>query len=209
MKAERVLLFFDRKFIDPVKSVLMPTDIDSLFFDRERMISLPATERNVIDMVLRKIHDEHTLQKEGHVDMARALTAQLLVSLIRHGTAVEPVVRDSSWRNSASAYAVSDIVNYIDQNFYNHITLSTLSKQFYMNASALSRSFKSVMSVTLTDYINQKRIEKAKELLEQRNDSISVTSAQVGFNTPTYFLKIFKRYTGLSPVAYKNQTKCR
>nr|WP_235196433.1 helix-turn-helix transcriptional regulator [Streptococcus mitis] len=63
--------------------------------------------------------------------------------------------------------------------------------------------FKKETGETLVKYITDKRINAAKSLLSQTNISISQVSCQVGYDNYSYFTKIFKQRTGLSPGDYR------
>lgn len=200
----RVILLFDQAFIDPVIALLETADIRSVFFEKERLITLTSVGRSAMDTLLKRMSDELSARQDGFVSMARLHAAQIFVSLLRHSTASNTVESDAA---RPTAKTIMDVVEYINEHYQSPVSLHTLSSRFYMNASALSRSFKTAMSVPLTEYINQKRIDKAREILEKRNDSIVDISAEVGFSTPNYFVKVFKRFTGISPVAYKKSLK--
>jgi YesN/AraC family two-component response regulator len=123
---------------------------------------------------------------------------QLLICLARNGITDEKAKKHKKDRSN-----IANIVDYIDKNFDKKITLESLSNIFFMNQSALSRSFNAVVGVSVISYINLKRIEKAKELLENQDFSINSLSDLLGFNTTTYFEKVFKKITSLTPTEYK------
>ena len=72
---------------------------------------------------------------------------------------------------------------------------------FYVDSSYLRRAFKKEFNMTITDFLTQVRMEKAKELLAQ-NYKLSDISEMVGFNDSSYFSKVFKKYFGKSPSEY-------
>jgi len=67
----------------------------------------------------------------------------------------------------------------------------------------LSNLFKKQTGITLIDYINHYRVEKAKELLSDPLNKIYWITEQVGFVNQRYFSQVFKRITGLTPVEYR------
>ncbi len=69
----------------------------------------------------------------------------------------------------------------------------------------LSREFKRVYGISPVDYLNLLRIEKAKQLLQSPRAGISQIAYACGFNDPTYFARLFKKHTGLSPSKFRNQ----
>lgn len=99
---------------------------------------------------------------------------------------------------------IDEIINIIEYNYDKNININTLAKNIYMNPSYLSRLFREEKGITLKEYILQKKIERAKELLRRKNISVKMVSNSVGFTDPLYFSRIFKRKTGLSPLEFKN-----
>ena len=99
--------------------------------------------------------------------------------------------------------SIQRIVEYIDHHYYEDINRSILADMVYLSADHLARIFKKETGETLVKYITDKRINAAKSLLSQTNISISQVSSQVGYDNYSYFTKIFKQRTGLSPGDYR------
>lgn len=96
------------------------------------------------------------------------------------------------------------VLQYIEDHFTEQISLEDLSKYFSINKYHLCHMFKSVTSFSIFEYIIQKRILKARELLRS---PISVQEAGelAGFQTNSYFIRTFHKYTGISPRKYAQQ----
>ncbi|WAM33588.1 response regulator transcription factor [Caldicellulosiruptor morganii] len=105
---------------------------------------------------------------------------------------------------------VKKVIEYIKANyFYSEISLSEISEKFFVSPSYLSRLFKKETGKNLSDFINEYRIEKAKELLATTDLKTYEIADKVGIPDPHYFSRIFKRYTGYSPSEYKEAIKFR
>ncbi|MGL4992380.1 MAG: response regulator transcription factor [Sarcina sp.] len=105
-----------------------------------------------------------------------------------------------------SSLVISNIIFFIDTNYSNkELSLNFLSKKFFINSSYLSTMFKKATNKTLIEYISEKRITKAKNLLKCNEIKISQIHEQVGYNDYYYFSKNFKKHTGLSPLKYRQQ----
>ncbi len=98
---------------------------------------------------------------------------------------------------------IQNILAYIDNNFTHDLSLSTLSSIACLSAFHLSRLFSSIVGQSITEYIQIKRIDYAKELLTTTELSVTSISSEVGFNTLSNFNKTFKHIVGNSPIAYK------
>lgn len=100
---------------------------------------------------------------------------------------------------------IHEIAEYINLYYKNKISLDYLSKHFYVSKSYLSRIYKEVTGFTVNEYINIVRIKKARLLLETTNTSITEIAEQVGYDSITYFEKVFKTYMEISPLKYRKQ----
>ncbi|MEK3982750.1 response regulator transcription factor [Paenibacillus sp. FSL K6-3166] len=97
------------------------------------------------------------------------------------------------------------LINYIQEHYADPITLTEVAKQFHFNASYLSSYFTAHNGEGFSEYLNKVRLEKAMELLETTEHSISDISASVGYSDQSYFTKVFKKQTGISPSRYRRR----
>ncbi|WP_170311516.1 response regulator [Vallitalea okinawensis] len=98
---------------------------------------------------------------------------------------------------------IEQVEQYILGNMNKKITLKKLAEYVHLNPSYLSRLFKQIKGVSLIDYSNQLKIDKAKEILQQEDISIQQVGRAIGIQDPYYFNKVFKKYVGISPSVYK------
>lgn len=102
-------------------------------------------------------------------------------------------------RSRKMAYGVK---KYIEEHYtHSDLMVEQIAAGFYVDSSYLRRAFKKEFNMTITDFLTQVRMEKAKELLAQ-NYKLSDISEMVGFNDSSYFSKVFKKYFGKSPSEY-------
>ncbi|MBQ8372218.1 MAG: helix-turn-helix domain-containing protein [Clostridia bacterium] len=95
------------------------------------------------------------------------------------------------------------VLEYIKMHFSESITSRTAAVALYLNNSYFCRLFKKNFGCCFSEYLLEYRIEKAKSLLRNRERSISEIAIGVGFNSFSYFSKVFKRQTGMSPSEYR------
>ncbi len=99
---------------------------------------------------------------------------------------------------------IAGAVEYIENNYESRITVETLSAHANMSESRFFPCFKAEMGVTPVDYLNHYRISRAIVLLVNREDlSVEEISAKVGFESATYFRRVFKTITGKNPRDYR------
>ncbi len=94
-------------------------------------------------------------------------------------------------------------IRYISQNFSKNLTLDMVAQQVHLNAAYFSTLFKQSTGSSFKEYLNMVRIEESKRLLSSTDYSIIDISLATGFEDQSYFSKVFKKYTGLTPRQYR------
>ena len=106
-----------------------------------------------------------------------------------------------------SVYACDDAVEkiriYIQRNYQKDLNQDFIASLFYMNRSYLSTLFRQRTGVKFVDYLNEVRIEKAKEMLSGSDRKMYQVSRAVGYDNPKYFFRVFKKVTGMTPEQYR------
>lgn len=99
---------------------------------------------------------------------------------------------------------LSNAVAYIEKNYDRDISVDTIASVCNMSSSRFFPAFKAALGVTPIDYLNHFRINRAMAMLIN-NDRLSIEniSDAVGFESSTYFRRVFKRITGKSPKEYR------
>ena len=100
---------------------------------------------------------------------------------------------------------VQKVVTRIDSDLTADLSLKTQAQLLNVNASYLSTLFKKETGMTLTDYVNKKRMENAVFLLNSTNMQIQNIAQYCGIPDVNYFTKIFKKYIGKTPKEYRGE----
>jgi two-component system response regulator YesN len=100
---------------------------------------------------------------------------------------------------------IDTIIEYINKNYTIDNSLESLAKQYNLNTSYLSKTFKQRYGKNFIDFVTELRIEQAKKLLETTNKSVKEITYEVGYNSQTYFCKVFKKVVGISASEYKQK----
>ena len=98
-----------------------------------------------------------------------------------------------------------DILYYIEQHLHEHITLQMLSEKFQLNPTYISNFFAKNINVSLIRYLNSRRIEKAFFALTNGTEPVKLIAAQLGFDDPLVFARLFKRHVGMTPAEYRKK----
>lgn len=110
-------------------------------------------------------------------------------------------------RVSLNHQLVEEIRRYLDENFAADITLSAMANRYNISPSYLSLLFTERTGKNFIDYLTERRIKKAKELLKHTDLKIYEISNAVGYKDSFYFSNCFKKMTGMSPSEYRENTK--
>ena len=101
--------------------------------------------------------------------------------------------------------AVRHAIEFIQGNYRRAISLQDAADAAGVNAAYLSYLFKQEMQIGFSNYLQECRMECAKELLQSTNYKIKDVAAEAGFNDYHYFSKTFKKLNGLSPADYRKE----
>jgi len=102
---------------------------------------------------------------------------------------------------------LSKILNYIQLNYQDELSVDAIAKKFNMNTTAFCRYFKENTSKPMVQYINEMRVGYACKLLMDKSLSVSEICFESGFNNIANFNRIFKRINDCSPSVYRMRMK--
>ena len=109
-------------------------------------------------------------------------------------------------RNNPDIF-VYQLKQYIDAHLDADISIKTLCSHFYVSRSKLYKISKDNFDMGISDYIKNQRINKAKKLIENTDNTTSQIAAQVGINDTNYFIRTFKNLQKVTPLKYRNDIR--
>lgn len=121
-------------------------------------------------------------------------------------TKVDQLVAQSASMNQQYGGPVAKSVQLINESFAAEISLTQVAEQVHLNKTYLSELFKKEVGISFNDYLTQVRIERAKQLI-LTGKRISALAQQVGYPNASYFTKVFKKVTGMTPGEFKNASE--
>jgi two-component system response regulator YesN len=101
-------------------------------------------------------------------------------------------------------HKIQQAVRFINDHYRTDIRLAAAAREAGMSSAHFSRMFKKVMGLSYQDYLNSRRITKAKNLLRTSAQSVTEIAASLGFSDQTGFGRIFKKLTGHTPSAFRS-----
>lgn len=114
-------------------------------------------------------------------------------------------LEDALSLEDAFSYNISKAVRYIQSNYNSNLTLSEVAKLVNMSPGYFSSAFKKEIKHSFIEYLNMTRVERAKKLLCGTEFKSYEIADKVGFSDNTYFCKVFKKVSGISPIEYREK----
>ncbi|MEF3305030.1 response regulator [Paenibacillus sp. GYB003] len=126
---------------------------------------------------------------------------------------IQTAVRLFEARDSEKAertHQVVDAINrYVEAHLEHDLSLTAISEVVYLNPYYMSRLYKQITGLNLSDYIADVRLKKAKELVAGSHLKMHEIARLVGYESPAYFTRIFKKKTGWTPQEFREQRSAR
>ena len=159
-------------------------------------VQLPADSVQKITQLLKQMQQEFTAQPHLCPLYLEAQLQLILLTVLRYGTQ-QPKCTENT------AEKIQKVARYMSQNFHLPITLHEAAQMACLEDTYFSKQFKAFTGFGFLDYLTQLRLQEAQRLLRTTSLSLSDISEMCGFSGSNYFGDVFRRYTGLSPTAYR------
>jgi AraC-like DNA-binding protein len=195
---EAIVIQFSKEFIGAFLGFDEAQLIKTLFENSNRGISFEAnskwvesikslTELDGMDKIMRLISVLHELSQTNY-------------KLIAPNTFHTIVSKKSELR-------INEVCLFIQKNFNSAISLKQVANQIYLTESNFCKFFKKATGKTYSDYLNEIRINEAARLLLQTDKTISQISFECGFETLSYFNRVFLKKKSQTPSVFRNENQ--
>ena len=178
------------KYVDPV---IQDSMLPAICIDQSEPWHKPFREYllRIIDL------DE---KKPDFYELDITICLQSMWRLLLEHITYEP---QASRENSLEYDRIKKILSYIEENYQNKITLNDIAGHIHLCESECTRLFKRHMNTTLFAFLQEYRIERSLEFL-QDDQPLSAVADKAGFSDPNYYSKVFAKIKGCSPREYRN-----
>lgn len=177
------------KYVDPV---IQDSMLPAICIDQSEPWHKPFREYllRIIDL------DE---KKPDFYELDITICLQSMWRLLLEHITYEP---QASRENSLEYDRIKKILSYIEENYQNKITLNDIAGHIHLCESECTRLFKRHMNTTLFAFLQEYRIERSLEFL-QDDQPVSAVADKAGFSDPNYYSKVFAKIKGCSPREYQ------
>ena len=167
-------------------------DIPELVLDGP--ILMHERNRNVRDLFLFIYEEQHRENPLPY--LIENAIRMLLMSVLRDRSEIPDIEQ-----------FLNQIIPFIDRHYEKRITLEELARRVHISKSYLTRRFRQYTGTTIITYINKRRVEAAKALLIESEETTAEIAYRVGFESPKYFHRVFKKEVGISPAGFRKVYK--
>lgn len=143
-------------------------------------------------------------QRDGYRTLSANAPYSLhnMVNYLRYMiTIIQNHLESSNDRKSVA----QSIQEYVDQHYAEDITRTCLTDVFFLDEDYASKLFKKETGISFKNYVIHRRIEAAKELLRTTDLPVNIVADHVGYGNYSYFSRLFKKVTGVTPIEYRNE----
>lgn len=113
--------------------------------------------------------------------------------------------RDKKAAGNRSPRYANKVMSWVENNYHEKFDLDRLAKELHLSRNYVSRIFREETGTSITEYLTARRVKQACRLLEKTDLSVEHIGNQVGFDNASYFINLFKKELGTTPLRYRNQ----
>jgi AraC-like DNA-binding protein len=197
---ERILINFKHDFLNDMLSSNQITALFECFELNYNAIRLDLDEQKYAENLLIRMVLEDKKKAYKYDLYLKIMLIELLLLINRH---TRKIPQESFDHPKSIHKKISEVINYINLNYSEHLSLNKLCKIFYISTYYLSHVFKEVTGFNFIEYLNYVRINEARRLLKETNMNVTQIAEKVGYESTTHFGRVFKTIIGLSPVKYR------
>jgi ligand-binding sensor protein/AraC-like DNA-binding protein len=192
----------------PVLSYAEVKEIANMLFSLCNYLVEEALDKNLILEMYQK-----TIKKEFEID-SNTLIGYTIKNM-EHGkkemsnALLNAYIGEKTYNNAETSVSntLKPAIEYIYKNKSENVTVEKMAKVCHISQSYFSRLFAKETGENFSNFSSRLKIEWAKNILEEKNMSINEISDELGFSETGYFIKVFKKYEGVTPAIYRKYCK--
>lgn len=198
---DRVILYINKDKMQELDLKFPHIDLINFFHHHYGVFSLNQKQQAHFIDFYHSLKQEFDSKKHNYRTMIDIKIIQYFIDFIREN--ITPTVAETKPSTKSHYQTVYAVADYISNHYDKSFSLEELANQFFLSKYYLCRIFKKITGYGINEYVNIHRIQRAKRLLEETSLSISEIAHLIGYDSLTYFEKIFKTYMTISPLKYR------
>ena len=179
---------------------LMMPEVDG-FAVLEKMRSLPETRQVPVLVMSGKLLSADDIQRLNYSQVTfeskEILSDEEVVNIL------QKIIETGEILTQPTSILVKKAIAFLHQNYALPLTRQEIARSIGVSSNYLNHIFHQEVGLSPLDCLNRFRMLKARESLQRSQDSITAIAAQVGFNDPSYFSRVFRKYMGQTPQSYR------
>jgi YesN/AraC family two-component response regulator len=198
---KRFFILLDPAFF---QSVIQEPVLTSVFKHRplhfHHVLTLDDGRNQQIFPLIKTLYEETNQEKAFQEIMRKAALQELFVTLYRYYPDFFPITSINK-----TTRTILEIQRHIEENCLESLSLRDVARKYYLDMYYLSHLFKKLTGFTFKDYLILQRLSLAKNRLFHTPEDITQVGHNSGFNNVNHFIRIFKKYEGITPYQYRKK----
>ena len=202
------------KQVAAIFSMIFDCSSRAMRFFSGKKIKVPKALRSLLKKIIDESHKTFVVSEyplrllenspQGGEQLVRICLEEFLLRLLRHAQAPQRTRLVASAEEMNSNALVEEICAYLKANVYGKMTLQMLAEKYHFGKSYLCDEFKKSKGISVIGYYLELKLEEAKRLLREQNTPIHEIAEKLGFESPEYFSRYFRKRVGHSPKDFRN-----
>ena len=202
------------KQVAAIFSMIFDCSSRAMQFFAGKKIKVPKTLRSLLKKLIDEAHKSFAVSEyplrplpnapQGGEQLVRIYLEEFLLLLHRHCQSAQKTKTVIGGEELVGNALIEDICACLKANIYGKMSLQMLSDKFHFGKSYLCDQFKKSKGVSVIGYYLELKLEEAKRLLREENIPIHEISEKLGFESPEYFSRYFRKRVGHSPKDFRN-----
>ena len=187
--------------ISPIK--FNDTAVGYLMFGQIR-----ANDSNEIREMANQVNASYDISiSDAMIDSMTSATDETIVSALNMMTMCAEYLYSNEIIKNHIGIIAEKLKKYVSGNLASDLSAESVCERFYISRTKLYRLSVEIFGMGFSDYVRDQRIKEAKKLLRNTEFSITEIAERVGINDPNYFIRVFRRHVGTTPLQYRKGLK--
>lgn len=172
------------------------------FYTYFKQISLNIFHLDCYEDIINLLYDIINLHRDKQ-STTEIITSKIITDILTISITQQKTLHQIPYQSTGDK--IQEVRNYLDSNYMHKISLEDLENKFFISKFHLSREFKKIYGITIINFLQDKRITKAKELLRFTTLTIEDIAGQCGIPDSNYFNKVFKKSEAMTASDYRKR----